>query len=365
MFQVARERAADPFEGIGTVPHPVVAGNPPPLGAGAGQGSGTNAQAAAPFAQLYDHAPENGSCQLRDPAAFARRIRETAEDRARAARELAPRFQIVPDDHGGPRAGNQVTRAEFDALARQYSDIRRGETDIQIDTHELDERAAGRYRANLMERFAQIMQTRSGRDLVSGLASNPRHNRVLFGAFHTGDLPTEAASQWHVDHTPVVHHENADVRAIDDRLRLDDNRRDLLSQHGVGSGVRISVNPEDDHRDGDAPWARSVRGDVTMFHEMVHAYHAVRGDLPAVADRVTSGVDRGAAQAEHQAVGLGRYAQAALSENAYRRERREIARGTVGVLPGDATMLTRDAYHNGGGTVGPAEDPRCTVGCGR
>jgi hypothetical protein len=47
-------------------------------------------------------------------------------DRQKAQHELSSRFQVIPDDYAGARKANMVTQAEFEKIARTFSDIRSG-----------------------------------------------------------------------------------------------------------------------------------------------------------------------------------------------------------------------------------------------
>ena len=43
-------------------------------------------------------------------------------DRSDARRDLASKFDVVGDNQQGPRLSNQVTQAEYDNIARTYSE---------------------------------------------------------------------------------------------------------------------------------------------------------------------------------------------------------------------------------------------------
>jgi hypothetical protein len=101
---------------------------------------------------------------LSDPKGFA--------DRQRARRKLAGLFDIVPEDHAGPRLPNQITRAEYDRVVQTYSDIQLGRGDLTIDTAEMDKTRAETYREQVMANVAMMMQTESGRRQIYGLHDN-------------------------------------------------------------------------------------------------------------------------------------------------------------------------------------------------
>src|SRR5262249_38590332 len=109
---------------------------------------------------------------------------------------------------------------------------------------------------------------------------------------------------------------------------------------------------------GSSAWL-PLRVDTVLFHEMVHAYHMTHGTMDDSPVRPGPGVSNddvaaGIVNAEYQAVGLGQYADAALSENRYRAERRQIG-GHTGSVDGDSTMNQRDEYVL---KTGPAPAPQ-------
>jgi hypothetical protein len=62
--------------------------------------------------------------------------------------------------------------------------------------------------------------------------------------------------------------------------------------------------------------------DVALYHELTHAYHMHLGDVATgAATPPVAPIDAGTRNAEYQVTGLGAYAGASISENAYRRER--------------------------------------------
>lgn len=283
-------------------------------------------------------------------------------DRQAAQRELASRFNVVPDGTAGIRSQNQVSEQQFQEIARTYSDIRLDRTDIHMDTSALaTPEAQAQYRTDLMSNFADQLQTESGRDLVGTLAHNTRtdaggverHHTTTFVPYldASGNPITNDANEQPLnpDGTPAS--------LVDPRLG-----RDASGNAGPGLDARVNFNPGIGNvapRPGVAEW----RNDVAMYHEMVHAYTDTQGisdlgnvqvgDRPASGPAQTAaqqaGVDsdagNGVARAEHQASGLGVYANERISENRYRQERQEIGWGDgTGVLPGDPSMGRRDRY---------------------
>lgn len=271
-------------------------------------------------------------------------------DRQAAQRELASRFNVIPDGTPGMRSQNQVSESQYEAIARQYSDIRLGRTDIEIDPTALpDGQSMQQYRTDLMELLANQLQTESGRTLISGLAEN-RHVTTFGPLFGEDDQ---------LDNT------NAVTSLVDDkgRSRKTTDRavgRNKAGAPGKGYDAIIALNPGAEFIGVDN--VVEQRPDVALYHEMMHAYthtHGITargdvraGDAPATGPALTNeqqvNVDfdaiLGTGRREHQAAGLGRFANESLSENAYRRERSEIGWRGVGVQPGDHAMPAREAY---------------------
>jgi len=288
---------------------------------------------------------------LRDGGVGALLDVEGTLDRQRAKRDLAGRFEIIEPGHGGKRMPNQVTADEYEAIASQYSEIRLGRTDIAIDSSSSDD--PGAYEASVMDNIGDIMQTRSGRELIRQLADNTN------GVDKSGD---------------PIHMQTTIAPHIDDGVLVTDNATTggdfadgvgtpfASGRPGVGSNASIQINPGQDVGD--------LRPDVALFHELAHAYYLTNGIVDGGAiqpddaiererragrlggvvretttpdQNVVSDARKGAGRHEHQAVGLGLYRDLPLTENAYRRERRHVAETGLG-RAGDAQMPRRDTY---------------------
>ena len=283
-------------------------------------------------------------------------------DRQAAQRELADRFQVVGDDFVGPRLPNQVSQAEYERICGMYSDIRLGRGDLTIDPSALgtpEEQQA--YRDGAMGDIANMLQTQNGRDLITRMhnntpqtdaAGNPVHRHTtmvpLLAADGTRDLTNGYAAPDGPGSTRTV---NADG---------------TLGAAGAGTDVHIRYNPGVNIGDaypqlttgGNNPWLGDFRSDVLLMHEMNHAMHQTAGtgdptqvtatDNPLNATDPEMANDAGIRRIEHQAVGLGRYANDPMTENAYRAERRLVAASGTGARAGDATMNQRTSYipHN-------------------
>jgi hypothetical protein len=258
-------------------------------------------------------------------------------DRQQAQRELAGNFEIIDPAHPpapGTAAPNQVTQEEFERTARLYSDIRLDRTHMHFGIGEMSDADQDQYRRDMMGQMGRIMQTGTGRELIDGLAHNPLGH----------DLTMHA----HRDSTGALDMTNANAEPVTGETDA--------STPGVGSAVDLNINPSNDHtvvsRATD-PWA-DQRGDVTLFHEMTHAWHELRGTDDASGPVTAPGLggstrdaDRGDIQAwEHQAVGIGSHAaDTSPNENSYRRARALIgAHGGPTVVPGDVGMAQRGDY---------------------
>ena len=271
-----------------------------------------------------------------------------AVDRQEAQRELADRFQVV-DDTEGRAAENQVTQEQFQEIARTYSNIRMGRSDIDFNTEGLDEEQAAAYRAGTMDDLASIMQTEGGRTLVNRLANNEND--------HTTTLSPLFQKNEDGEYDPSLGRDNTNGFASpqgnrSDRFRVDEDTP------GEGVDSRVRYNPGVDIAPADAdltqdqwlPW----RSDVLLYHELVHSMDHTYGTMDpdrigadgdgAIDSESGEAYDAGGKRSEHRAAGLGIYADEAISENAYRAARRDIGATGVGERVGDDTMPDRDTY---------------------
>ncbi|MCA9675743.1 MAG: hypothetical protein H6709_21250 [Kofleriaceae bacterium] len=288
-----------------------------------------------------------------------------AIDRVGARADLDSKFTVVPDDYAGPRTPNMVTADEYDHVVRTYSNIRLGRTDLKIDGSTAKDPA--QYQADMMDDIGDIMQTSSGRTLIDRLSDNTNgvdasgnpihHSTTLRPRLDASGNPDNSNAGESGNSSPGIGAPFAD------------------GTHGVGGDTSIAMNPNMDVSAGGGTW----RSDVALYHEMVHAMHDTAGttDVSTVAadDGVTRELNHGnlwgavgemvnpdpgnASDAafglnryEHQAAGLGLYADDPITENAYRAERNGVAFSGQG-LPGDLTMPQRDRYVGYTGTYTP------------
>lgn len=280
---------------------------------------------------------------LRDPVGVM--------DRQRAQHELASRFKIVPNDFVGPRAPNQISQQEFEQVSRTYSNIRLGRGDLTINTDEMPKQQADAFRSGAMNDIANLMQTPSGRAQVMGLSNNVLRDdagnvrRGIFGK----EMPLNLGFPIHRHTTLRALHQDSNG---DNDLSNDGNApldttnavadwgknesrtyRNADGSRGTGTDVNIRYNP--------GVTINTTRSDVILMHEMGHTRHETQGTMASGMVDATSGIPVDVNKFnnyEHQAAGLGNYANDPMTENAYRRERTELGdvmpqRTSYSVLP--------------------------------
>jgi len=304
-----------------------------------------------------------------------------AEDRKKAATELADRFEIVKDDFKGKRLGNQVTQAEYDKICSVYSDVRMGKGDLTIDASKYSKKAdQDKYKTGAMGDIASLLQTEAGRGLVYQLHDNATQKDRNGDPIHR-----------HTTLTPLL---NADGSVDKTNGYAAPNGwgsdaklgRDGKLTPGTGTDVTISYNPGvnvgDAYKEYQSanPWLAGFRSDVILMHEGNHAMKMTAGMCdprtvartdnaknpkdPLMAQDASAGISR----TEHQAVGLGLYANDPLTENAYRAERRAMAEaGAKGVQTSDKDLVQRTSYTpspSRAAAPAPSSDPLGTGGGG-
>ena len=219
---------------------------------------------------------------------YSRKCREAAQ-LSLAKDRLAEKFQVSEDASGDL---NEVTPEQFEAIAKLYTDIEHGRTDIKFDLKEFGEDAgrAREQKALAMEDMARLLQTPSGRQLLSDMANN------------TG----------------------ADGEHRQTTLRLTDNQFDDNEADASGTGAYVQYHPGRENQLG--ALGIPTRGDISLAHELIHAHHITHGtridpNVNVGDDAVTEG-DRDERMEEYATVGLGKYRDDFLTENNYRLERR-------------------------------------------
>ena len=276
-------------------------------------------------------------------------------DRSDARRDLAKKFDVVGNSADAVLP-NQVTAAEYADIARTYSNIRLGRTDLQLDGSATSD--PDQFNADMMDDIGDIMQTRSGRELVGKLSNNTNRDEdgnlvhrttTLSPNLNDHGAPDNSNAHADIDHEPGVGAPFAD------------------GQPGIGADAGVRMNPNMDVRGKKVRY----RSDVGLFHELVHTLHGTQGTNDMSQVQATDGVagalrrgdwvgavgelmnpenmridarpDRGLTRHEHQAAGLGLYANDPLTENVYRRERNQVALSGKG-MGGDLLMQQRQRY---------------------
>ncbi len=308
-----------------------------------------------------------------------KKVDPVAEDRKKAALELADRFEVVGDDFEGERLSNQVTKAEYEKIVATYSDIRMGRGDLTIDASKYrSKKDQDAYKTGVMGDIASLLQTKAGRSLVYGLHDNATQKDENGDPIHR-----------HTTLTPLLNDDGSvDVTngyAAPEGYGGDATvGRDGKLTPGEGTDVTIAYNPGvnvgeayKDYWDAN-PWLAGFRSDVILMHEGNHALMMTHGTCdprtvqrtdnkanprdPLMAQDAASRISR----TEHQAVGVGLYANDPMTENAYRAERRAMAEaGAEGMIEGDETLTQRTSYTPSAGRAAvapPSADPLATGG---
>lgn len=306
-----------------------------------------------------------------------------AVDRQRAQAELASRFTINDDATAIPAGapGNVVSREEFQKLSRTYSDIRLGRGDLTIDASPLhqgpldwlmgNDPAAkygmneDQYRDAAMNDMASLLQTRSGRSLVTQLSDNTLktdsgETRNGFMGMELPQLPFDLDSSLG---DPIHHHTTlTPLRNADGTMDTTNGyaapvgtgqSRQADGSRGSGTDSIVRYNPGVDTKPTNAdvaqdPWL-PFRSDVLAMHELRHSLDQTQGTFDSTIVQASDGVafdaDGRLRRGEHAAAGLGNYAADPLTENAYRAERNQIGASGVGVRTGDVGMVQRGNYY--------------------
>lgn len=302
------------------------------------------------------------------------KVDPVAADRKKAATELGDRFEVVADDHEGERLSNQVTAAEYAKICAVYSDVRLGRGDLTIDASKYTSgKDQDAYKAGALGDIASLLQTESGRALIYALHDNATQTDENGDPVHKHTTLTPLLND---DGTVDKTNGYAAPDGWDSDAKV--NRDGTLSP-SAGTNVTIAYNPGVNVGDAYAdyheanPWLAGFRSDVILMHEGNHALMMTQGmcdprDVqktdnkanpkdPLMAQDARAKISR----TEHQAVGVGLYANDPMTENAYRAERNNIADGGgVGLVEGDGELTRRDSYTPSAGAAAiaaPTADP--------
>jgi hypothetical protein len=221
-----------------------------------------------------------------------------ALDRVVAEQQLRPEFEL--DDHPvASVAPNVVSSDEFHQTAASFSAVRRGAGNLSVQPDGAAPPAAQSDFANgSMHEIAETLRTPTGRAEVDALVNAPHKTTIEpMAAGQTVPMtlpPKDSMSDWQA------------------RMNKDGTARD-------GSDAHISLNPNQSYF--------GLPADVALAHEMAHAVSETNGMMDTQKADASDGVsrDRGVPRFEHQAIGIGKYANVPFSENSYRAERNALA----------------------------------------
>ena len=311
-------------------------------------------------------------------------------DRQQAQRDLAGRFQVMPDGFVGPTRQNQVSQQEYQNIAHTFSDVRTGRGDLHVDASGFDGPNAAAesstYRQNSMDMIANMMMTGGGRNQINNLSHNAlrddagalrldaggkeQHHATnivpLFGVAGVDangrSTMSEAGAGAHT--AANLRQDNGYADAVDRSKML----RNADGTRGAGTDVNIRWNPDSNNVGG-----QGARSDVILAHEMEHTINETQGTMATGQLGGTSG-DASFQNWERQAVGLTRSDSPGsghypgdpdgCTENTYRQQRNDLGLGerwlprtSYATLPGQAAnepdLNTAWTAHNSSGVAAP------------
>ena len=254
-----------------------------------------------------------------------------AADLPAAMAELSDKFQIS-ETPGGP---NNVTPEQFRDIASLYSRIRLGHTDIVFDgdAPELQQAAMGD--------IAKMMQTGAGRELLGRLADNTHTELGPEGQELVEHRKT------HIGLADPESHGSTGFGPTDMDVE-EQQQRERQRYNGVGNDARVRYHPGQGFHEIEADGDRvEYTGDITLFHELAHAYHETTGTVArgvVSPDEAAHELDVGLDREEYYTTGLGDDALGYLSENQYRFERSRMGEDVRLRDQYLANQRVRDAY---------------------
>ncbi len=268
----------------------------------------------------------------------------TAQQLKSADSALRPMFQVIPDDFVGPRLPNQVTQRQYDRALKMYATIDSEKSSIAFDRKSLqnavDENgntiSFQSFKRGFMKDIALVLQSESGRDLIERILTQNKGHGLLIS------LNTR--------YTVLPSNINRGVFQVTDKGQGEstipedstDGYLQRTGKAGIGADAKIRYVPA-------GIMAKLPRNDVTLFHELVHAYRDMSGTAPRwlVPNSARLPEDRSyhgpLGWYEYQASGLSVYANEKLSENRYRAERATLGSSQRG-LPSDIGLPQRQHY---------------------
>jgi Effector protein len=313
-------------------------------GVGSPLASGTPSVAASTslFGGLFGGNEDKGNADVAKKA-----IEQLADSKARVAN--AQKLAGLFPDNADPYAPNAVSQEQFEEIVALYTDIERGKTDLKFDIKGDTDEERQALKAAAMGDIAKMMQTESGRAMLESMAHNEKSTdkdrRTTTLELSNGD-PSKA-------HSGV---EGMGLRGgyVEEDQQHDRDQMKKLND-GTGFDSRIQYVPGKSFvQEGPDGYAIEHTSDTTLFHEMAHAYHQTRGTIAGrtrqdqygqwqeekVGDQAWHPFDRDEDVSEYQASGMGQFEGDFLTENEYRRERREGL--------GERNMIERERYDTTG-----------------
>lgn len=280
---------------------------------------------------------------------------QESEERMKAREELSAKLQ-VGEGEGLVDGKAMVSQEQFDKMLDTYESIKNGTSNIQISGVGMSDEDAEKFKAKVLDNMTTMMQTDAGRELLDELA-NQEHLKPE----DREDIVISDGTKSYFDH-------GIDGNQLAGNRCVARNEHDGEDGTGTGSAVfftgndRVLKNP--DGTDMHMP------SDAVLFHELVHARHNLNGTMdhskvdPADGNtqwKCTDLIDghRGVDRDEHQAAGLGYYADDYLTENTYRSQQRDLAYSLPPGAERDAMLqryMRREQYYLEGGARPPVSD---------
>jgi hypothetical protein len=234
------------------------------------------------------------------------RVSELAVDKPTVMNHGMGAVTVYPDGFIGPLPKGAMSLADYKKRMEVYSEISHGTSQVSIDTSNfmvgtdgkpLDPKSkeyadakikADAFRSQTMGNLGELLRTEQGYDFLSDLGSAKHHTRIEHGTADTNETGYEG---------------NAAARFLG-----------ADGKPGAGCDAVIRIKPDlktfAEPGEKEDPWM-TERPKYGLYHEMIHAYHAVHGNT-------VTGTHNGINTREFQAAGLGPYATEKFSENSIR-----------------------------------------------
>jgi hypothetical protein len=239
---------------------------------------------------------------------------------------------------------DHLTRQEYDQTARLLGDIWDRATRLVLSTTLEDETAmeAGAADARKLDLATETLKdvielarTETGRDLLTTVARAANTAPKVY--ISANELVIAPAANPRSRNLPASQAQVSDVVYTPTAYKTGKARNSAENLRQLEAAKRNN------------PWVTPHRSDITLYHELVHAFHtqtavgkekdALVGrdrdagvlidpvdpvDAPYAGTGFDEGTTKGVSLEEYATVGLGQYAQDRFTENRYRRERRAL-----------------------------------------